>query len=93
MHKSIQQFFKWIFIRFFLCEVPWMKLETKTKDCLAEGKLDTSRKRILYHYSLTFWDDLIKWSECDVQVGVMAGTEMLTDCLYGAAEYNQTETH
>ena len=33
MHKSIQQIFRLIFIRFFLCKLPWKKLETKTTDC------------------------------------------------------------
>jgi len=61
---------------------------------LAEIKLDwTKNKENFTFRSITYWDDLIKWSECDVQVGVMAGTELLTNRLYGTAEYNQTETH
>ena len=62
--------------------------------CLAEIKMDWTKNIGNFTFcSITHWHDLIKWSECDVQVVVMAGTEMLTDCLYGAAEYNQTEYH
>ena len=61
---------------------------------LAEIKLDwTKNKQNFTFCSITYWDDLINWSECDVQVGVMAGTELLTNRLYGISEYNQTETH
>jgi len=62
--------------------------------CLAEIKLDWTKNIENFTFcSITNLDDLIKWSECDVQVGVMAGTELLTNRLYGTAEYNQTETH
>jgi len=48
MHKLIQQILCLIFIWFFLCKVPRKKLETKMTDCRAEGKLDSSGKRMLY---------------------------------------------
>jgi hypothetical protein len=34
---------------FFLCMLPRKKLGTKMMDCLAEGKLDSSRKRMIYN--------------------------------------------
>jgi len=57
---------------------------------LAEINLDWIKNKENFTFcSITYWDDLIKWSECDV----MAGTELLTNRLCVDAEYKQTKTH